>query len=888
MKLLQLKAKNFRSFAELELDLNASGLFAVTGVNGAGKSTIFSAVEWALYGGKRGAGAQRALRQGVDGEECKVEVELEVGGRVLNVTRVDGDNAWLTDVGTKEELAQGLTETSRAVAVQLGLTQEMFCGTFYARQKEVEALSSKSLSDRKDQLELLLGVQHLRVAADLAEREAREQKLLVEGLRQDAPDVDHLRAEVERCECEAQEAAPTVATLKGQVAELETKVKEVNKGIDQLTSQIKEHGSRQVAAEKATAELELEQRSLEGLRSRLQDAEAASVELAKLQAALDGTEDLGAREREMDLDRRNHELVEDLRAKERLALEQLASATDALSDLGDPGAGEDPAAQLSSAQQQLNDIGRKLREAATIREKAAERARLANEKLKRAKRASAIEHEIAKLSGAEAQAEEMRERWQKLRAEKANLDAQLAHDIKHRNALAGEDESESGVCPTCHRKLEGTLGDLVAEFEAEISERESRLAELESEMAKVSAAGKKLKAAAEKEARLRLEREGLPATADESKLSAEVAGIDAMLEKASKVEADLAQLDDQTAARLPDLERAAKEAAATAQKRREAQERATKAEQQTVFFAEQLAENKTNGYDAKAHAELKAELEQRQNDLRRAAVLREKTETVELLEKQIAAQEPEVDRLTEKVNRLRDSAANIAPDQDAQEKMTSQRDKLCDELDKARKALDAAMQKVSLESQAVGAARSRLEEASTLHKRIDQERRELELRTAVARALEAYREHASQLNRPLLETEASALLKQVTGSIYPIVRLTERYLLEIADGNEFFSSKRFSGGEQDLAALCLRLALARTLAHQRGTEQSFIVLDEVFGGQDVGRRQTLLEALTELAKSQFQQIFVISHTDDVIDHCSLHITVTRENGISSAAGPATA
>ena len=131
------------------------------------------------------------------------------------------------------------------------------------------------------------------------------------------------------------------------------------------------------------------------------------------------------------------------------------------------------------------------------------------------------------------------------------------------------------------------------------------------------------------------------------------------------------------------------------------------------------------------------------------------------------------------------------------------------------------------------------------------------------------------------------MLKRVTGSAYPIIRLTEGYLLEIADRGQFHTIKRFSGGEQDLAALCLRLALSRSLARQRGAEHGFVILDEVFGSQDSDRRRLLLEQLGELAENEFQQIFVISHTDDVIEHCRLHIEVSRENGISSAVGPTT-
>ena len=192
-----------------------------------------------------------------------------------------------------------------------------------------------------------------------------------------------------------------------------------------------------------------------------------------------------------------------------------------------------------------------------------------------------------------------------------------------------------------------------------------------------------------------------------------------------------------------------------------------------------------------------------------------------------------------------------------------------------------------MESAAVNAARLRLADGQKMLKRIDRERRELEIRAAVAKGLADYREHASQRARPALEDEASDFLSKMTGGMYSVVRLDESYLLKVADGNQLHSVRRFSGGEQDLAALCLRLALSRTLARQRGAEHGFIILDEVCGSQDSGRRELLLDQLGELARNEFHQIFVISHTDDVIEHCQKHIKVKRENGISTALGPTT-
>lgn len=740
MRLLRLEARNFRSFAELDLDLNASGVFSITGPNGAGKSSIFLAIEWALYGGRSGPGAQRVAREGVEREECVVSVEFEVGDHALRVTRIDGKDAWLTDVAGDERLAQTLSGTSREVAVRLGLTKEMFRGTFYAPQKEVEALSSKDPRQRKDQLERLLGIRHLRRAAELAAADAREQGLVLEGLRREAPDLDRLKAEIKEREKEARDAAPAVKRLKKEIAADEKKLKKTNREIDKLAAQLTEHSSRQLAAERAESDFKLKKEALESREKQLRAALSARTEQAELEEDLQGGEHLETRERELVLLQQGHERRQALMARERQALEELAAATDALGDLG--GA---PVERLGRARARLLEV----------------------------------------------------------RDQRAEAKAEIAHQERHREALAGGAKGEPAVCPTCHRELEGKAEDLIAELDALIADARRRRDELDGELGQLEAA-------------------------------------------------------------VAALERA---------------------ERQAAFIAEQLAEAAEDGYDAEAHAEVKNALEERGEMMRRLAVVRDQAASAELLEKQVEAQRKEAEGAAEAAVKLWETAGKAAPEEGAPERMSAERDQLEGRLEEAREQLEEATRRASSESEAVAAARGRLEDASELAERIDEERLEFELRAAVAAALEEYREEASRRARPMLETEASKLLRQITEATYPRVRLTEDYVLEIAEGRDFYLSRRFSGGEQDLAALCLRLALARTLAHQRGTEHSFVILDEVFGSQDVGRRRMLMDQLIELSRGEFQQIFVISHTEDIVDQCSLHIHVSREHGISRAAGP---
>jgi exonuclease SbcC len=419
-----------------------------------------------------------------------------------------------------------------------------------------------------------------------------------------------------------------------------------------------------------------------------------------------------------------------------------------------------------------------------------------------------------------------------------------------------------------------------------IATRESEIERISNEMQQVAGVGKQHEAAAHRAQHLRVQLASLLTVDGREQLQAAASQCAGAARDAADREHTLDTSYGTLAGQIPGLRTEAEQAMHAATRRAEAFERKQRAEHEAASYAEQRHQIGSNDYDPAVHEELKADLERAQRAVRRIAALRENADAVQLLEGRVATQHPLVDELGQKVAQLRERAAEVEPDADAQDNAVAEHQRLEDELEASQRGLDEAKQQASVESAAVNAARARLEDGRKALKRVESELKEQELRTAVAKGLADYREHASQRARPELELQASHLLKHVTGSTYPIIRLTEGYLLEVADDGRFHPLKRFSGGEQDLAAVCLRLALSLTLARQRGAEQGFVILDEVFGSQDVDRRRLLLQQLGDLAEhAEFEQIFVISHTDDVSEHCRLHITVKRENGISVAEGP---
>jgi DNA repair protein SbcC/Rad50 len=119
--------------------------------------------------------------------------------------------------------------------------------------------------------------------------------------------------------------------------------------------------------------------------------------------------------------------------------------------------------------------------------------------------------------------------------------------------------------------------------------------------------------------------------------------------------------------------------------------------------------------------------------------------------------------------------------------------------------------------------------------------------------------------RPILESETGSLLHKISEGKYSGVELDQDYKIFIYDKGEKYGINRFSGGEQDLVSLCLRLAISRLIAEKSGSRKiNFLILDEIFASQDEDRRQKILTAMHALS-SQFRQLFLVTHVSDIKD-----------------------
>jgi exonuclease SbcC len=167
-----------------------------------------------------------------------------------------------------------------------------------------------------------------------------------------------------------------------------------------------------------------------------------------------------------------------------------------------------------------------------------------------------------------------------------------------------------------------------------------------------------------------------------------------------------------------------------------------------------------------------------------------------------------------------------------------------------------------------------------MKKKVNKEKKEIQNLKMLNEIMSSFRLYLISRIRPVLSSYASDFFTSLTDGRYQEIELDEEYNLMIYDNGIPYNIQRYSGGEEDLANLCLRLAISETITEQAAGLFNLIILDEIFGSQDMIRQKNIMKSLNGLS-SKFKQILLITHVDNVKDHVDNIINVNEtENNIS--------
>ena len=848
MRLISLELRDWRAYEHCLIEF-PDGLIGVGGRNGAGKTTIAEAIGWALFKHLRPASKQAELRrQGADGR-ASVELVFQLENTIYTVKRTAGGEAhlWIGDPNGKPE-ATGQRDVTKRVIRELGLTWDTFERTIFAKQKDIAALDQNVTgSNRRAHIERLLGLSRFRHAAEQARADQRNLASEIAGAEWQIEDAATLDAELAEAERGAEEDSPVVKELKRRAEAADKLYRAARKEAERLSDD--ETKAKGAERDRAHARKEAHE-----AKAALKEIEKRIGERAKQSERL---ETIGADGELHPATRKQLDHYDELRE----AHEQLREAEESLEKLGyDPDAASEDEDKLGALDKTLDALDSRQELVEADLEAVSDRvaALTAVEKAGDPKAIKAALEEAVKAARA-------------LDRSRTQLEIEAESAREHLETVEGK--GPKAPCPICGKPYGDEYESIVAGYRQTVDAAHEELPRLESQINEAERVVQKL-------------RDDLEAATSAAKALASSEGPNRL----DKAQAKLASLQKQREDLVRRVASAKTEREPIEERSKEAKRLANDfaANSATVKerrgrFVKAAAKARVEAYAAADHDRIRRQEARLAKLAEEAAELRNALAASAGLEQRKTELEAELAEETEKA-----AAAKAALDALGFKPAALKKQReTCNAAEKERDDLIRQHNEAALaakeRSEEVKGVRKRIAAAKKQRAAIEERRAELRKHELVVTLLDEYRQHEATRAWPSLEKGAGELLNAATEGRYADVRLTENdYKLSIVDRDEQIPLTRFSGGEQDLANLCLRLAIAEWVSKERDVGIELLILDEVFGSLDEFRKPRLLEELRRLS-DRFRQILIITHVPEMAESCDQRIEVAiNRDGKSSA------
>ena len=210
-----------------------------------------------------------------------------------------------------------------------------------------------------------------------------------------------------------------------------------------------------------------------------------------------------------------------------------------------------------------------------------------------------------------------------------------------------------------------------------------------------------------------------------------------------------------------------------------------------------------------------------------------------------------------------------------------------DELDTEREQLQSTVQELTRQQRVlenkIATRQQRLQTDEANRSTIAENLIEFEELETLDGLFSAFKTFILDKIKPTITDYAGALFERITKGRYESIHVDDNFDFQIYENGIAYPISRFSGGEVDLANLCLRIGISKAIAELSGSTEalSFLGFDEIFGSQDEDRRMEILLALEHL-KEQYRQIYIITHVETVKDYFPNILQVTQSGKGSNA------
>ncbi len=914
MILKTLTLRNYRKYKNADVEF-PDGIIGIIGLNGVGKTTLIEAIGWVLFGHHAARTTKELIkREGASANEaCRVALEFELEGDGYKVVReMSGKNlvpkASLIING--KLITNNAEEVTEVIEDRIGMDYPSFFTSVFARQKELNALSSMKAAERKKLVLRMLGIERIEKSIQAIREDKRGKEKLIEGIKAAILDkegrkkIEVLGNEQNELEKVKGELQPIIKKIEAVKVVKEKEAGEAKEELENATRKYEQYmelsnklGERRSDLENTRKRREEKEKELEALRDKkrrlgvIARKEEEYFKLKDKKEEMEGTREKYRRKKE--LMKSEEKTVEEIKRREE-RIRGLQEKKEVFRGIED----------ALESQRQAKEKMEELREKYQQKEELTRRKEKALQEIgRREKRTNALREEMKGFKDVEERLEEVRGRMEEVRRQKESLHsllgalkstlAQIKEDAKESLAKKKkiEDLGPEGECPMCERQLGTHYESLIRKLSDEISAKKSKF---RSYYAEYKCKNEELAIQKRKENLLVKENRELDKRVAKKreldvKVENEERELNGWREELNRILTDLKPFEavefdanayKEVISKVNELEKRVRE-------KKELEMEIEHEMRELEHWRKELEAIKNDltpviavEFDENAYKDVISALKNLEVVYREIIGLKAEIGRIEEVKNNVQVLSELESKIVADITALKRQIEELAFDKMAYVEMKARYERKKEELNEMKLKLLKRENEFKNVCRDIERVLEEIKEQQRLLTEKEREETEIVYLSLLERIMNDFKVYMVGMIRPMLSDYASDMLRRLTDGKYSKLELDENYDMFVYDEGRAYEINRFSGGEEDLANLCLRLAISAVVSERSAIQTNFIILDEIFGSQDALRKRNIITALNELSK-KFRQIFLITHIEEVKDYMEYVLRVTEdEEGVS--------